>query len=70
MSQTHAMEFVQTPIQKTTPRGVMVISAMPSRRIIWFLVKRHKVGLLISGNVGFLVYLSKDFLINLYYIVS
>lgn len=70
MSHAQSMEFVQTPIQKTTPKGVMVISAMPSRRIVWFLVKRHKVGLLITGNVGFVLYLCKDTLINLYYMVS
>lgn len=54
MSIAKSMDFHATQIAPTTPKGVMVISAMPSYRIVWFLMKRHKVGILATlAVVGF-----------------
>lgn len=55
-----AMDFSATPIRPTTSKGVMVISAMPSRRIIWFLMNRHRVGLLGTSVVLLLSYIAYD----------
>lgn len=55
-----AMDFKATPIRATTPQGVMVISAMPSSRIIWFLMHRHRVGLLSLTVIILLSYMAWD----------
>lgn len=60
MSIAKGMEFTATPIRPTTSKGVMVISAMPTSRIIWFLAHRHRVGLLMLSTVVLLAYISWD----------
>ncbi len=46
------MDFVATPVHKPTREGIMVISAMPSHRIIGHLMYRHRVGLLLTANLA------------------
>lgn len=46
-----APQYRDMPFKAPTKEGINVISVMPSYRIIWFLLKRHKVGLLITTTV-------------------
>lgn len=59
------MTLVKTPsyqemaLSRPTKSGIRIISEMSSGRILLFLVNRHRVGLLIFGNLvlgGYLVY--------------
>lgn len=44
-------KFMDAPFRAPTKEGINVISLMPSYRIVWFLVKRHKVGILVFLTV-------------------
>jgi len=46
-----APKYMDAPFRAPTKEGINVISAMPSYRIVWFLLKRHKVGVLITLTV-------------------
>jgi len=46
-----APKYMDTPMRAPSKEGINVISVMPSYRILWFLAKRHKVGILITLTV-------------------
>lgn len=46
-----APKYMDVPFRTPTKEGINVISLMPSYRILWFLAKRHKVGILITLTV-------------------
>ena len=41
----------QPKLSKTTKSGICIIGEMPTYRIIGHLLKKHRVGLLATGNV-------------------
>ena len=63
MSLVKNNEYIEAQaVSKPTKSGTMVISVMPSYRIIGFLLKRHRVGLLATGNLvllGFVFHADK-----------
>lgn len=46
-----APQYQDAPFRAPSKEGINVISLMPSYRILWFLIKRHKVGILIFLTV-------------------
>ena len=47
-------QYAEMPFKAPTKQGINVISMMPSYRILWFLLRRHKVGILATlAVVGF-----------------
>lgn len=49
-----APQFQEMPFKAPTKQGINVITLMPSYRIVWFLLRRHKVGILATlAVVGF-----------------
>jgi hypothetical protein len=60
-SMAKPMEYEQTPVKKTnskTMRSALISSELgqvSTWAILWYIVKRHKVGLLITSNIILLV---------------
>lgn len=59
--------FMETPIKNPTKKGIMVITAMPSYRIVGYLAYRHRVGLLAFSNVLLVSYLAWDKVLHIFF---
>lgn len=54
-------EYIDEPkLSKTTKKGIRVISEMSTSRIIWFVMNRHRVGLLALSTVLSFSYIAYD----------
>lgn len=61
------MRYVETPVRVTKQKDLRIISEMRTGRILWYVTVRHRVGLLMLGNVALVGYLTWDKFLHMFF---